>query len=417
MVTPVGATRETSWQRLLAGANGAGPITQFDASDMPVRFACEASEFNPEIALDRKTVRRTDRFTHLAVATAREAVTDAGLDLDTYNNPERVGVMVATGMGGLKTLLDGARTLDNIGADRVSPFALPALIPNMASAWVSIELGARGPASSVCTACVASTMGIADATMYIRSNIVDVMIAGGSEAVINPLGIAGFGAARALSRRNDDPLRASRPFDKDRDGFVMGEGSSLLILEELEHARERGAQIYAELSGFGLSADAEHITASDPTGENPARAVRMAFTDAGVEPGDIGYVNAHATSTQIGDKAETQVLKLLFGNDGAHAIPISSTKSMTGHMFGAAGATEAAICALTMRDGMAPPTINYETPDPDCDLDYVPNEARRVDVDVALSTGFAFGGHNAALVLSRWSEPDGRPPVIDNRTS
>ncbi|MFQ5426529.1 MAG: beta-ketoacyl-ACP synthase II, partial [Gaiellales bacterium] len=341
MVTPVGATRETSWAGLLGGQSGAGPITLFDASDMPVRFACEASEFEPEIALDRKTIRRTDRYTHLAVATAREAVEDASLDLSTYGRLDRVGVTVATGMGGLDTLLNGARTLDSTGADRVSPFALPALIPNMASATVSIELGARGPVTSVCTACAASTMGIADSTMYIRNNLADVIVAGGSEAVINPLGIAGFGAARALSRRNDDPMHASRPFDQDRDGFVMGEGSALLVLEELEHARERGAQIYAEILGFGLSADAEHITAIDPTGENPARAVRMAFGDAGVEPDDVDYVNAHATSTPIGDLAETKVMKLLFGEAGAREVPISSTKSMTGHMFGAAGATEA----------------------------------------------------------------------------
>ena len=408
MVTPLGTDRESSWQGLIEGRSGAGPITLFDASNLPVRFGCEVPDFDPEVALDRKTVRRTDRYTHLAVAAAREAVGDAQLELEGHPQPERVGVAVASGMGGLQTLLEGARTMDSEGPDRVGPFALPALIPNMGSAWVSIELGAKGPVSAVCTACAASTMGIADATMYIRNNLADVMIAGGSEAVINPLAITGFAAARALSRRNDDPEHASRPFDGKRDGFVMGEGASMLALEELEHARARGARIYAELLGFGLSADAEHITASDPTGKSPARAITMALDDADVAVLDIGYVNAHATSTPVGDAAETNVIRRVFGDDDARSIPISSTKSMTGHMFGAAGATEAAICTLAMNRGMLPPTINHESPDPDCGLDYIPNEARPADVKHSLSTGFAFGGHNAALVFGRWDEPDGR---------
>ncbi len=408
MVTPLGTDRESSWQGLIEGRSGAGPITLFDASGLPVRFGCEVPDFDPEVALDRKTVRRTDRYTHLAVAAAREAVSDAQLELNGHVQPERVGVAMASGMGGLATLLEGARTMDSEGPERVSPFSLPALIPNMAAAWVSIELGAKGPVSAACTACTASTMGIADATLYLRNNLVDVMIAGGTEAVINPLAITGFAAARALSRRNDDPERASRPFDGDRDGLVMGEGASVLVLEELEHARARGARIYAELLGFGLSADAEHITASDPTGESPARAVTMALGDAGVAPGDIGYVNAHATSTPTGDTAETKVIRIVFGDEGARSTPISSTKSMTGHMFGAAGATEAAICVLAMSRSLLPPTINHESPDPDCGLDYIPNEARPADVTRSLSTGFAFGGHNAALVFGRWDGPEGR---------
>ncbi|MCY4086427.1 MAG: beta-ketoacyl-ACP synthase II [Actinomycetia bacterium] len=408
MVTPLGTDRETSWQGLIEGRSGAGPITLFDASDLPVRFGCEVPDFDPTVVLERKTVRRTDRYTHLAVAAAREAAADAGLELSSYTQPQRVGVAVATGMGGLQTLLEGARTMDSDGPDRVSPFALPALIPNMASAWVSIELGAMGPVSAACTACAASTMGIADATLYLRNNLADVMIAGGSEAVINPLAITGFAAARALSQRNDDPRRASRPFDSDRDGLVMGEGASVLVLEELEHAQARRARIYAELLGFGLSADAEHITASDPTGKSPARAIGLALDDAGVSPHDIGYINAHATSTPVGDTAETNVIRLVFGDEGARSTPISSTKSMTGHMFGAAGATEAAICVLAMSYGLLPPTINHESPDPDCGLDYIPNDVRPANVTHSLTTSFAFGGHNAALVFHRWDGPEGR---------
>ena len=411
MVTALGPDRESTWEGLMAGRSPAGPIEIFDPDAypvVPVKFACEAREFDPTVALDKKTIRRTDRFAHMAVAATRAAVDDASLEIGVDYASERVGTSIASGMGGLETLEKTLAVLREEGYERVSPFALPALIPNMASALVSIELGTTGPLAASSTACAASSMGMADAALYMRAGLADAMIVGGTEAVVNLLAIAGFAASRALSTRNDDPARASRPFDCDRDGFVMGEGSSVLVLEELASAQARGAKIYAELLGFGLSSDAAHITAIDPTGENPARAVRQALEDANVEPADIGYVNAHATSTPVGDAGETQVMKRVFGEELAHEIPISSTKSMTGHMFGAAGATEAAITVLSMCRGMLPPTINYETPDPDCDLDYVPNEARAADVALAMTTGFAFGGHNTCLVFRRWDGPEKR---------
>lgn len=413
MVTALGPDRESTWQGLMEGRSPAGPITRFDPSDVPVKFACESTDFDPTVALDRKTIRRTDRYAHLAVAAARAAVEDADLEIGRDVPPERIGTSIASGMGGLETLELTLEVLREHGADRVSPFALPALIPNMGSALVSIELGTTGPLAASSTACAASSMGMADAALYMRSNLVDAMLVGGTEAVVNLLAIAGFAASRALSTRNDDPKRASRPFDLDRDGFVMGEGASVLVLEELEHAKARGAIIYAELLGFGMSSDAAHITAIDPTGENPARAVQMALADANVETTDIGYVNAHATSTPVGDLGETKVMKRVFGEDGAYDVPISSTKSMTGHMFGAAGATEAAITILAQCRSMLPPTINYEKPDPECDLDYIPNEARPADVEVAITTGFAFGGHNTCLVFRRWDGADGRRAAGD----
>ncbi|MGI9658485.1 MAG: beta-ketoacyl-ACP synthase II [Gaiellaceae bacterium] len=408
MVTALGPDRESTWQGLMKGESPAGPITLFDPARVPVDFACEASEFDASVALDKKTIRRTDRYAHMAVAATRAAVDDAELEIGRHYASERIGTSIASGMGGLETLERTLGVLNEFGADRVNPFALPALIPNMAAALVSIELGTTGPLAAASTACAASSMGMADAALYIRAGMADAMLVGGTEAVVNLLAIAGFAASRALSTRTDDPARASRPFDLDRDGFVMGEGASTLVLEELTHAEARGATIYAELLGFGLSSDAAHITAIDPTGEHPARAVRNALNDAGVEPGEIGYVNAHATSTQVGDAGETKVMKHVFGEEGARAVPISSTKSMTGHMFGAAGATEAAITVLALTRGMLPPTINYETPDPECDLDYIPNEARAADVDIAISTGFAFGGHNACLVFRRWDGPSRR---------
>ena len=408
MITPLGLDRESSWEGLAAGRSGAGRVTLFDASDLPVKIACEVKEFEPEIALDRKTARRTDRFAQFGVAAAREAVDDAGLDIDSDVAPERVGVSVAAAMGGLTTLSMAFEHLHEKGAGRMNPFWITSLIPNMAAGMVSIELGARGPCATSCTACAASAMAIGDSLLYIRSGMADVMLAGGAEAVITPLGFGAFSAIRAMSLRNDEPERASRPFDADRAGFVMGEGAAVLVLEELDHARRRGARIYAELLGYGLSADAEHVTAVDPTGENPGRAMEMAIADAGLEPADIGYVNAHATSTPLGDPAETRVIKRVFGEEGARQVPVSSTKSMTGHMIGAAGAAESAITVLAMCRDTLPPTINYETVDPECDLDYVPNESRHADVPYALTNGFGFGGHNASLVFGRWDEGDGR---------
>jgi 3-oxoacyl-[acyl-carrier-protein] synthase II len=387
---------------LRAGRPGGGPITLFDVSDSPVRIACEVKDFDPTIALDRKTARRTDRFCQLAVAAAREAVAHAGLEIEP--EAERIGAAIATGIGGLDTLLTAHAHLFQKGIERFSPFWVPALIPNMAAAFVSMELGTRGPLTAECTACAASNMALGDALLYIRSGMADVMLAGGSEATVTPMAVGGFHGMRALSLRNDDPAGASRPFDATRDGLVIGEGSAVVVLEELEHARARGAAILAELTGYGMSADALHVTEPDPTGENPARAIRMALEDAGRSPQDVDYVNAHGTSTPVGDAAETRVLKRIFGQERASQVPVSSTKSMTGHMLGAAGATEAVFCVLAIQGGFLPPTINLHHPDPDCDLDYVPNEAREGTIDVAISNGFGFGGHNACLVIERFAE-------------
>ena len=402
MVTPLGSDLESSWTNLLAGASGAGPITQFDASAFPVTFACEAGAFDPGEWIDYKAARRMDRFTHLALAAARQAEADAGLDIAA--EPERVGAAVATGIGGLKSFEACIAQLEDRGPDRVNPFSIVQIIPNLAAGWVSMELGTKGPLLSECTACAASNMAIGDGLDAIRLGRADVMICGGTEAPISRVGIAGFAAMRAISRRNEDPERASRPFDAGRDGFVMGEAGAMVVLEELEHARARGARIHAELLGYGLSADATHVSDPDPTGSSPARAMRMAFADAGIEPGEVGYVNAHGTSTPIGDAAETRVLKLALGEEHAYATPVSSTKGATGHCLGAAGAVEAIFTILAIERGQLPPTINYESPDPECDLDYVPNEPRARQVEVAVSNSFGFGGHNACVVFRRWRD-------------
>ena len=312
-----------------------------------------------------------------------------------------MGASVATGIGGLKSFQDCYDVLKERGPDRVNPFSIPSIIPNMGAGWVSIELGTKGPLTSQCTACAASNMAIGDAVDAIRLGRADVMLAGGTEAPISRVGIAGFDAMRALSRRNGDPQHASRPFDGERDGLVMGEAAAILVLEELEHARSRGAKVYGELIGYGVSSDAAHMTEPDPTGENPARAMRMAFDDAGIDPSEVGYVNAHATSTPLGDASETRVLKLALGEENARKTPVSSTKGATGHCFGAAGAVEAVFTTLAIRDGKLPPTINYEEPDPECDLDYIPNESRDAEVNVAVSNSFGFGGHNACIVIRR----------------
>jgi 3-oxoacyl-[acyl-carrier-protein] synthase II len=343
-----------------------------------------------------------DRFAQLIVAAARQAETDSGIDIAA--EPHRVGASVATGIGGLKSYQDCYDTLITRGPDRVNPFAIPAIIPNMGAGWVSMELGTKGPLSSQCTACAASNMAIGDGTDAIRLGRADVMFCGGTEAAINKVGIAGFGAMRALSRRNDDPKRASRPFDAGRDGFVMGEAGAVIVIEELEHARARGAKIYAEICGYGVSSDASHITEPDPTGENPARAMRMAMGDAGVTADDIDYVNAHATSTPIGDASETRVIKLGMGEENARRLAVSGTKGATGHCLGAAGAVEAIFTTLAVHEGKLPPTINYEVEDPECDLDYVPNVARDAEVRYALNNSFGFGGHNACVVVKHWDE-------------
>ena len=401
-VTPLGNDAETYWANLTAGKSGAAPITQFDASEFPVTFACELKDFDPTEWIERRKARKIDRFAQMIIAAARMAEADSGIDV--AGETERTGVSVATGIGGLGAFQDCAYTLKERGADRVNPQSIPSIIPNMGAAWVSMELGTRGPLTSQCTACAASNMAVGEAVDAIRLGRADVMLAGGTEAGITEVGIAGFGAMRALSRRNDAPEKASRPFDLQRDGFVMGEAGGIAVLEELEHARARGAKIYAEIAGYGLSSDAQHVTEPDPTGRHPARAMTMALDDAGISSDDVDYVNAHGTSTPIGDASEVRVIKLAFGEEKARSTPISSTKGATGHCLGASGAIEAIACILAVRDGIVPPTINQEVPDPECDLDFIPNESRKVKVDVALSNNFGFGGHNACLVIKKFEE-------------
>jgi 3-oxoacyl-[acyl-carrier-protein] synthase II len=401
MVTPLGNDPDTTWDNLLAGESGAGPITQFDASEYPVTFACELKDFDPTRWIERKQTRRMDRFSQMALSAARMAEADS--DLSIAAEPDRVGAAVATGIGGLGAFENCFELLLDRGPDRVGPFAIVQIIPNMAAAWVSMELGTQGPLTTQATACAASNMAIGDGLDAIRLGRADVMLCGGTEAPVTRVGVAGFNAMRALSQRNDDPKGGSRPFDAERDGFVMGEAGAMLVLEELEHARARGAKIYAEVLGYGVSSDAKHVTEPDPSGSNPARAMRMAFADAGISPDEVGYVNAHGTSTPLGDPAETRVLKLALGEEKAHATPVSSTKGATGHCLGAAGAVEAIFTILALQRGVLPPTINYEKPDPECDLDYVPNEARPQQVEIGVSNSFGFGGHNACVVFRRWN--------------
>jgi 3-oxoacyl-[acyl-carrier-protein] synthase II len=405
MVSPLGNDPESTWQNLVAGESGAGPITHFDTSEYNVRFACEASDFDPTTWIERKQARRMDRFSQLALSAARMAEKDSGISVAAA--PERVGAAIATGIGGLQAFEECLQVLIERGPDRTSPFSIIQIIPNMAAAWISMELGTQGPLATETTACAASNMAIGDGLDAIRLGRADAMFCGGTEAPITRVGIAGFAAMRALSQRNDDPKRGSRPFDAGRDGFVMGEAGAVLVLEELELARARGAKIYAELLGYGVSSDAKHVTEPDPTGKNPARAMQMAFKDAGISPEDVGYVNAHGTSTPLGDPAETRVLKLALGEEHAYKTPVSSTKGATGHTLGAAGAVEAIFTIFAVQRGVLPPTINYEVPDPTCDLDYIPNEARRSDLRIGVSNSFGFGGHNACVVFRRWDE-DGR---------
>jgi len=401
-LTPLGTDVESTWDALVAGRSGAAEITQFDSTDYAVHFACEVKGFDPTEYIDRKQARRMDRFAHLIVAAARQAEADSGISIEA--EPDRIGAAIATGIGGLKAFQDCHSELLERGPDRVNPFSIPEIIPNMGAAWVSMQLGTQGPLSSQCTACAASNMAIGDGLDAIRLGRADVMLCGGTEAPVTEVGIAGFSAMRALSRRNDAPEKASRPFDSGRDGFVMGEAGAVVVLEELEHARARGAKIYAELLGYGLSSDAQHITEPDPSGKNPARAMTMAFGDAGIDPGEIDYINAHGTSTPLGDAAETRVIKLALGEENARKTPVSSTKGATGHCLGAAGAVEAMFSILAIDRGVLPPTINYDDPDPECDLDYIPNESREADVRVAVSNSFGFGGHNATIVLRRFED-------------
>jgi 3-oxoacyl-[acyl-carrier-protein] synthase II len=399
-VTPLGNDAETFWENLTAGKGGAAPINAFDPSEYAVHFACELKDFEPTKWIEHRKARRMDRFAQMIIAAARMAEQDSGIDIP--GETERTGVSVATGIGGLQSFQNCYDQLLDRGPDRINPLAITAIIPNMGAAWVSMELGARGPLTSECTACAASNMAIGEAMDAIRLNRADVMLAGGTEAGITKVGIGGFSAMRALSRRNDDPAAASRPFDAERDGFVMGEAGGIVVLEELEHAKKRDAKIYAELVGYGLSSDAQHITEPDPTGRHPARAMAMAMDDAGVTPEQIDYINAHGTSTPLGDSAETRVIKVALGEEKARKTPISSTKGATGHCLGASGAIEAIITTLAVQRDIVPPTINYDVADPECDLDYIPNESREWQTDVALSNNFGFGGHNACLVIKKF---------------
>ena len=401
-VTPLGNDAETFWENLTAGKGGAAPITAFDPGEYAVHFACEVKGFDPTQWIEHRKARRMDRFAQMIIAAARMAEEDSGIDIE--GETERTGVSIATGIGGLQSFQDCYDQLLDRGPDRINPLAITAIIPNMGAAWVSMELGARGPLASQCTACAASNMAIGDAMDAIRLGRADVMLAGGTEAGITKVGIGGFSAMRALSRRNDTPEKASRPFDAERDGFVMGEAGAVVVLEDLEHARARGAKVYAELVGYGLSSDAQHITEPDPTGRHPARAMKMALEDAGVSTDEIDYINAHGTSTPLGDASETRVIKIALGEEKARKTPISSTKGATGHCLGASGAIEAIACTLAVQRDVVPPTINYDVPDPECDLDYIPNEAREWKTDIALSNNFGFGGHNACLVVRKFTD-------------
>ena len=399
-VTPVGNTADEFWAALVAGRSGIGPITRFDTTGYATRIAGELKGFDSLKYIDKKDDRKFDLFLKYAVACAVMAVEDAGLKTDRVD-ATRFGVLVGSGIGGIETLLDNYETLRTKGPDRVSPFFIPMIIVNMASGVISMRFGANGPNSSVVTACASGNHAIGDATKIIERGDADVMIAGGSEAIIIPLTIAGFCQMKAMSTRNDDPTRASRPFDAERDGFVCGEGGGLVVLESLEHARKRDARVYAEVVGYGMTGDAHHMTAPDPEGDGAARAMAAALRDAAIEPSAVGYINAHGTSTPYNDKFETIAIKRVFG-DHAKKLAVSSTKSMTGHLLGAAGGIEAIATAFALHHGVLPPTMNYEKPDPDCDLDYVPNQARKQDVEVALSNAFGFGGTNATLAFRKY---------------
>ena len=402
LVSPLAIGTQANWDAILAGKSGIGPITRFDPSQYSARIAGEVQGFDPLQFVDKKDVKKMDVFIQLAIAASQFAVDDARLEVSKAT-ASRVGVFIASGIGGFSTIEREHKALLEGGPRRISPFFIPAAIINLAAGQVSIRFGAKGPNSATCTACSASAHAIGDAFEIISRGDADVMIAGGSEAAITPMGVGGFAAMRALSTRNDEPQRASRPFEKDRDGFIMGEGSGVIILEELAFAQQRGAPIYAELVGYGMSADAFHITAPSEDGDGGMRVMAAALKRAGVTPEAVSYINAHGTSTPYNDKLETLAIRRLF-KDHAAKLAISSTKSMTGHLLGAAGGLEAGITALAVKHQIAPPTINYETPDPECDLDYVPNEKRAMAIEYALSNSFGFGGTNGALLFKRFEE-------------
>lgn len=400
-MTALGQDLDTFWNSLMEGKSGVSRIESFDVSEYTTQIAASMKDFNPEDYMDRKEARKMDRFVQFAVAAGSKALEDSGLEIGSNVDAERVGVSIGSGIGGLGTWEDQHNILLEKGPKRVSPFFIPMMIANMASGQMSINLGAKGPNTTQVTACATGTHSIGDSFRLIQRGDADVMICGGAEATIRPTGMAGFCAMRAMSTRNDEPEKASRPFDTGRDGFVMGEGAGVLVLESLEHAQARGAKIYAEVIGYGLSADAHHITEPDPDGA--ARCMKMAIRDAGISPEEVDYINAHGTSTPVGDRSETQAVKLALC-DHAYKVAVSSTKSMTGHLLGAAGGVEAVICGLSLKHQRIAPTINLENQDPECDLDYVPNHPREADLDVVMSNSFGFGGHNATIILKKYAE-------------
>lgn len=402
VISPLGNDISTFWENLIAGHSGVDWITRFDTSDFAVKIAAEVKDFDPLQYLERREVRRMDRFVQYAIAASRQALEQANLDMEKVD-ANRVGVIVGSGIGGLGTLEEQHRNLLEKGPRRVNPFFIPMMIANMASGQISIHIGAKGPNTAPVTACATGTHAIGDAFKVLQRGDADVMLAGGTEATILPTAFAGFSAARALSTRSDDPKKASRPFDRERDGFVMGEGSGVLVLETLDHAVKRGAEVFAEVVGYGMTGDAYHLTQPAPEGEGAKRSMLAAIEDANLAPTDVDYINAHGTSTELNDKFETLAIKHAFG-DHAYRLAVSSTKSMTGHLLGAAGGVEAIATALALKEQVLPPTINYEHPDPDCDLDYVPNEARKTRVRVALSNSLGFGGHNATIAFKVFDE-------------
>lgn len=402
VVSPVGTGKEKFWQSLIEGKSGIDLIQRFDASELPTRIAGEVKDFDPHDFIDKKEARRMDRFTQLAIAAADMAIADAGVQAGKID-PFRAGVILGSGVGGIETIEQQALVMQTKGPGRITPFFVPMMIANIAGANIAIKHGLRGPNSTVVTACASSTNSVGDAYRIIQRGEADVMVTGGSEAPVIKLAMAGFCSMRAMSTRNEEPHRASRPFDTGRDGFVMGEGAGILVLESLEHAQARGARIYAELGGYGMTCDAHHITAPDPDGIGAAMAMELCLKDSGMAPQEIDYVNAHGTSTPLGDIAETKAVKKIFGEHSAK-MAVSSTKSMTGHLLGAAGGVEAIICVLSIVRGIIPPTINLEETDPECDLDYIPNKAVQREINAAISNSFGFGGHNATVLIRRFSE-------------
>ncbi len=402
IVSPIGIGKEEYLNSLIEGKSGAGKITYFDVSEYTTQIACEVKNFNPENYIDKKKIRKTDKFVQFALAATKMAIEDSGLDLSN-EDMSKIGVIVGSGIGGVSTIEQEYKTMLEKGPRKVSPFFVPMEIINMASGEIAIEYGFTGPNYGVVSACATSNHSIGDALRLLRYGDADVIITGGAEAAITPLSLAGFCSARALSQRNDQPEKASRPFDKNRDGFVMGEGAGIIILETLEHAKKRNAKIYVELCGYGATDDAYHITAPNPNAESAIKAMLLALQDAEISPDEVDYINAHGTSTPLNDKTETLAIKKVFG-EKAYKIPISSTKSMTGHLLGAAGAVELIATILCMEKGIVHPTINYEEPDPECDLDYVPNKPREYQVNCAISNSLGFGGHNAVLLIKRFNE-------------